>query len=96
MHPLDPNIWHLLVPLLGAVPLMGLSAIGGLLGGGGGGGGLGISGQTLTSTSAQSGAPVTVYNGSSGPLSQKSWLIIGAIALVGLLIFGIIFRGKSR
>jgi len=59
---------------------------------GGGGGGLGISGSA--STSARSGAPVTVYNGTSGPLTQNTWLIIGGIALVGLLIIGLLFRGR--
>lgn len=82
MHLLQPILLHSLMPLLG-LSLLGL----------GGGGGLGLSGQSSTSTAATSGAPVTVYNGSSGPLSQTSWLVIGAIALVALLVIGMIFRG---
>lgn len=83
MHLFDPTFWL----LAGSLPLMGLSLLGG-------GGGLGISGQSSTSTKATSGGAVNVYNGSSGPISQQSWLIIGAVALFGLLIFGMIFRAK--
>ena len=91
MHLLDPNLFHLAALIGGALPLMGLS----LLGLGGGGGGLGLSSSdaspiSTTTTSGQS--PVTVYNASSGPLSQSSWLVIGAIALVALLVIGMIFR----
>jgi len=75
--------WLHFLPLV-PLPLLGLSLLGG-------GGGLGISGSA--STSATSGAPVTVYNGTSGPFSQSTWLIIGAVALAGLLIVGIFFRG---
>jgi hypothetical protein len=90
MHLLDPNFWHLAFLTAGVLPLLGLSLLGG-----GGGGGLGLSGQTQTSATTQSGAPVTVYNGSSGPLSQTSWLVIGAIALVALLVIGMIFRARD-
>ncbi|MGB7767430.1 MAG: hypothetical protein WBN22_01055 [Verrucomicrobiia bacterium] len=65
------------------------------LGLGGGGGGLGLSGSATTESQTSSGAPVTVYNGSSGPLSSTSWLVIGAIALGALLVIGMIFRGRS-
>ena len=88
MHLLDPHLlahWLALVPVF---PMLCLSLLGL-----GGGGGLGISGSA--STSATSGAPVTVYNGTSGPLSQQTWLIIGAVALGALLLIALIFRGRS-
>ena len=89
MHLLDPTFWHPALMIIGTMPLMGLS----LLGLGGGGGGLGISGQS--SSEAKSGGPVTVYNGTSGPLSNQTWLIIGGVALVALLIIGMLFRGRN-
>ncbi len=66
-----------------------------LLGLGGGGGGLGISGSTSTSNAAPISPAVTVNNGSSGPLSQTTWLVIGAVALGALLIIGMLFRGRN-
>lgn len=63
--------------------------------GGGGGGGLSASGSAQTTANTSSGAPVTVYNGSSGPMSQTTMLIIGGVALGALLLIGLIFRGRS-
>ena len=62
---------------------------------GGGGASLNASGSAQTTANTSSGAPVTVYNGASGPMSQKTMLIIGGLALGALLLIGLLFRGRN-
>jgi hypothetical protein len=88
MHLLLIHLAHWL-PVALPWPLLGLSLLGG-------GGGLGISGQSSTSTAATSGAPVTVYNATSGLLWQSTWLILGAVALGAVFIFALIFRSHGN
>ena len=63
--------------------------------GGGGGGGLGLSGSATSGvTGPKSGGTITINNGGGGGLSPTTWLIIAGVALSGLLLVGIFFRGK--
>jgi hypothetical protein len=66
-----------------------------LLGLGGGGGGLTASADTKSGvTGPTSGGTITINNGSSGPLSMTTWLIIGGVALFGLILLEV-FRGRK-
>jgi hypothetical protein len=66
-----------------------------LLGLGGGSSG-GLSGSaTASGPTVKSGGYITVNNdGSGNSLSTQTLLIIAGAALAGLLIFGLMFRGK--
>jgi hypothetical protein len=61
----------------------------------GGGGGLGLSGSaTASGPTLNSGGTITVNNGSNGPLSSQTWLIIAGVGLLALLILEI-FHGRK-
>jgi hypothetical protein len=68
----------------------------GLAGGGGGGLGLSASASSGNTAAASGGGGITVNNGSSGPLSTQTWLIIGGVALFVVLIFAIFFNGRRK